>query len=138
MGQFQGTGIEGPHDAQGFPDHDVPASLPYDLGLETVYHPGILQPFDAFGQGAIEDTLEGPLIIVGQDGLGLSFDGVEEVPTLFVKRLFLVRGTSPRHGRGGGGLPSGDWSVDIQVTRTNAVRACIAVGNHSRHMDDST
>lgn len=67
--------------------------------------------------------MEGPLVIVGQYGFGLSFGGVEEIPTLFEECLFFVSGTSTRHGRGGGGLPSRDWLVDFQVTRTTAVPA---------------
>lgn len=98
MGQLESTGIKSADNPQRFPNDNVAASFPHDLGLESIYDPCVFETLDALRETAFENAGKGPLVVVGREHLCLSLAWVAECPSLFIKGLFLVVCAASRHG----------------------------------------
>ena len=91
MRQLQRTRIQRPNNPQRFPHDDILGIFPTDFRFKPISHPGLREPFDTLRQGPLQDDIEGKLVVIGGEDLGLSLACISELPRLLVKYPFLPR-----------------------------------------------
>jgi hypothetical protein len=129
MRQLQSAGIERPDDPQRLANHDVLGVFPADLCFEPVHHPCLVQALHAFGHRALEDDVEGILVVARRQDLGLAFARVPEAPGLLVEDSFAPR-LAATGIRGGGQMPAARPICQKKRKCTSAIRTSY----HTRDM----
>lgn len=107
MGKLQSAWGQSPNNAQRLPHDDVLGVFPPDLRFEAIRHPGFGKAFHALRQGALEDHVEGKLVIIRLEDLGFPPPGVPELPRLMVEDLFSMGLSTSPAARVAGGVTGG-------------------------------
>lgn len=98
MRQLQGRRVQGANDAKRLAHGDILRVSAAYLGLKAVCDPGFVQSLEALRQRALQDDIEGELVVVGGQCFRLALPGISELPGVLQKHTFLDIFPLPSYG----------------------------------------